>query len=1183
MRSSSSIIISPFSRCSLLRGRIGRGHCTSSHDTAILTKQGQHEMKQMSNQIRMMMSQNKSFSTNGNPKLSREGMKRKIEKKNRVSHNHSNSPKNSNSNSNSNSNNNKNNHDKKKSPFRRSRHQEKGHKTDEKLPSNNNHRYGAMTNGSTGFRQNKDATKLSNPLSSNSSDLVEWFRNRKEVQRNNNNTNGNKNTTTANKNNHYHNPMKRWSNNNNNKNNNNNNRNQTNHNYNVRQSQQGTIQQQEAGLDQLRSTFIDNIREGRKKRPNNHDSSDNLYITNNTNKDKSKSDQPETTYTTTSNRSSSRLDELLKLATVNRERARKEQQNSNNSNTSNIIHNNDSTRENNWTERFGGGAKAFRERRKAARIRAEQQQNHNHFHNNNNNDRFSKTAETYAQSGVDMNVTAQSLKRQMLQEDGDILNQQEHIHPRYRHRQRLQNNNEKNKDKTILLPNRPLSINEISNVLRIPIEKIRKTLTQSLGETPPPLGTSIDNKQQPYKVDVDVVELLALELGFDPKYSTHQTITGKVEQAEGRVLRSSLSTDSTPSSSSEMDTVMTNDDEDYASLPPRPPVVCIMGHVDHGKTTLMDALRRMAAEASNPNNIRGKKNNNKRKDKKSKKKKDNHMEGIEGVAGTEAGGITQVVSAFQVTLPNEVDDKHNSGSNSISTSADAVTFLDTPGHAAFKAMRQSGCNCADVMVLVIAADDGVSQQTVEIINTYKTIARSQPGSISLVVAMTKIDKPGIDIEESIRMVENSLASHDVYTENMGMGTEEFGGVQMFPVSGITGDGLEDLVEGLILQSEIMDLRADKDARAEGLIIDAKIEKGLGVVADCIVRWGKLEKGDYVVSGLNGGKVRILNDVNNKNIKIAGPSQPVRIIGFKTLPKSGDPVICVQSEEDAKEIISRREGLSSLDDEKDSHRADSDDSSIELQVTGMESKQASFTRRILEKYGMENNGKSDDDVIRIPVILKADADGTLAAVRDSLLSISDESKLNLAIDPIGVSVGHITTSDVRMASESGAAIFCFNLKGSGDRAVITLAKEEDVTIRSHNVIYHLLDDAKDVFSKFCPLVPVEVVHGNASVQAVFDINNKRDAEKIAGLRVNDGTLFLKKSSKESGLLECEYRIKRKGQTVSEGLKAKSLKKVKEEVESVRRGDECGLGLLNHTDIEEGDIIECFSTEFKNVFV
>jgi len=265
-----------------------------------------------------------------------------------------------------------------------------------------------------------------------------------------------------------------------------------------------------------------------------------------------------------------------------------------------------------------------------------------------------------------------------------------------------------------------------------------------------------------------------------------------------------------------------------------------MGHVDHGKTTLMDALRRRSISGG--------------KQSKKKSKKDKKMNGAKkspsgcgDVAGTEAGGITQVISAFQVPLAGG--------------QKDTITFLDTPGHAAFSAMRQSSSHAADILVLVIAADDGVSPQTIEILNFYKAILKDSDGGISMVVAMNKIDKPGVDVDESRRRIENQLLEHGIIPEGVASHNDnEFGSpVQFVPISAKTGQGLDDLIGSLSLQSEVMDLCADDSARAEGIVMDARVEQGIGVVADCIVRWGSIQQGDVILSGTNMGKVRALKD------------------------------------------------------------------------------------------------------------------------------------------------------------------------------------------------------------------------------------------------------------------------------------------------------------------------------------
>lgn len=316
--------------------------------------------------------------------------------------------------------------------------------------------------------------------------------------------------------------------------------------------------------------------------------------------------------------------------------------------------------------------------------------------------------------------------------------------------------------------------------------------------------TSKDQEDKDILLDVDVLELLALEFDIE-------TVRGDEEQimnSQELLMHQRRTTDAT-------------------AYPARPPVVCIMGHVDHGKTTLMDALRRKSSEQQD-----------------SKKKKKEKSSTTSNVAGTEAGGITQIVTAFQVDVEGQ-DSK--------------VTFLDTPGHAAFKSMRQSGSHAADIIVLVIAADDGVSEQTIEILDFYKSIVKGSDGGISLVVALNKIDKPGIEVTEAQQRIENQLLELGIVCEGMG-GESEFGPpVQVVPTSGLSGQGLDELIEGLTLQSEIMDLRANDEAPAEGIVMDARMEKGLGVVADCIIRWGSIQKGDHIVSGTQSARVRMLKD------------------------------------------------------------------------------------------------------------------------------------------------------------------------------------------------------------------------------------------------------------------------------------------------------------------------------------
>jgi translation initiation factor IF-2 len=737
--------------------------------------------------------------------------------------------------------------------------------------------------------------------------------------------------------------------------------------------------------------------------------------------------------------------------------------------------------------------------------------------------------------------------------------------------------------KEVRLPSHSLTLVDLSLLLRVRKRTIVRTL-RSLGG---PIAYTTAN-QDSYLIDIEMMELICIELGIDP---THTEVKKESELiiSERRARR-----DAVDSSNSTVDTVEDGRDALYATLPPRSPVISVMGHVDHGKTTLMDSLRRRAVTATATTASTGSKVDSKKQKKVKNGESSTTSSDIANgdVAGTEAGGITQVITAFEVPLPLENDVSDNQLSSS-SSSITTVTFLDTPGHAAFKKMRQSGSLATDVIVLVIAADDGVSPQTIEIINMYKSIARSQPQSISLVIAVSKIDKPGIDIDESVMRIENQLMEHDIFTENVLAGWSgeegvEFGACQLFPVSGLTGEGLDDLVEGLALQAEIMDLRADEDAMGEGIVIDARMEKGLGVVADCIIRWGSVSRGDFVVSGTNGGRVKFLYDVGNKTITKARPSQPVRIVGFKTLPKAGDPVVCAKSEDEAKELIRLRES-ELINEERAEYERD-----MTLQVTGTAAKQGGMLIKAQQKYGFDdngeakNNGQDEEESIYIPVVIKADSHGALEAVRDALVSLGTDSKLDIVIDPVEMSTGVITTSDVVMARESDAAIFAFGKVGFADKETKNLAESGGVAIRTHDIVYRLLEDATDFFARYMPIRLEEKIHGKGVVQAVFDVTDaKKQTVSIAGLRVTDGNLFKNKSKSkivgEESLI-CFYRVLRDGELLTpdvQKIQASSLRKVKEDVDSVRKGEECGLGLTGFNDLKEGDVVECFSISTANI--
>ena len=550
-------------------------------------------------------------------------------------------------------------------------------------------------------------------------------------------------------------------------------------------------------IDKLRDSFMQSLQSDRERRQNNN----NNNINNNSGTTSFTSPSTLPFRKNEKSNTESRLDQLLRMS---RQKARTNHERNNNSNNNNPNYNNNSN--GNYTP-TKSGAKLFRERRKMQQQQQQQQQQKN----NQQNQRHHQIRHGQYQT----NKTTNALQQELLRSNATALNHE------LNHNQSSASASALSEDeKIIILPRKDLTLVELSSLLRVPKDKIIKVL-KSLGENRissflQKTSSNASDDVEEGKIDIDMVELIALELGLDPQRANRTSC--QLNDAERRILRMG---DDEEDDNHDKDNGMlpSSSMEDF---PTRPPVVCIMGHVDHGKTTLMDCLRQRALDASGGSS--GKKKAKKKKGKK-KKKGDKDANGIQKVAGTEAGGITQTVSAFQVALPTALDGSVENGNSSSSEtkSVDKVTFLDTPGHAAFKAMRQSGSNGADVIVLVIAADDGVSPQTIEIIDMYKSIATSQPGSISLVVAMTKVDKPGIDVDESLMMIENQLMEHDIFSENLSNASEtEFGGVQVFPVSGLSGEGIDDLIEGLVLQSEIMDLRADTEARAEGLVIDAKV-------------------------------------------------------------------------------------------------------------------------------------------------------------------------------------------------------------------------------------------------------------------------------------------------------------------------------------------------------------------------
>jgi translation initiation factor IF-2 len=500
------------------------------------------------------------------------------------------------------------------------------------------------------------------------------------------------------------------------------------------------------------------------------------------------------------------------------------------------------------------------------------------------------------------------------------------------------------------------------------------------------------------------------------------------------------------------------------TLEPRPPVVTIMGHVDHGKTSLLDALR------------------------------------TTDVAAGEAGGITQHIGAYQVRLKD----------------GQRVTFLDTPGHAAFSAMRARGADITDIVVLVVAADDGVMPQTIE------AIQHAKAAEVPLIVAVNKIDKPGAD---ATRVV-NELLQYEIVAESLG------GDTQIIEVSAKTRQGLDNLIDGILLQAEMLDLRANPDRSADGVVIEAKLDKGRGPVATVLVKRGTLKRGDVVVAGSSWGRVRALLDERNAQLSEAGPATPVEILGLDEAPSPGDAFAAVENEARARELTDHRE-------RKRRDLAVSPVAAVSL--SDMMSK-------------LQTNKLKE-----LPLVLKSDVQGSGEAIIGSLDKMAtDEVRARVILS----GVGGITESDVTLAKGAGAPIIGFNVRAS--KQARELAEREGVEIRYYAVIYDLLDDLKGVLSGLLSPIQRETFLGNAEVLQVFDISK---VGRIAGCRVTEGVV--RRGSR--------VRIVRDDVVVLELGTLQTLKRFKDDVAEVTNGYECGMHFQGFQDIKVGDLIECFNLE------
>ena len=505
--------------------------------------------------------------------------------------------------------------------------------------------------------------------------------------------------------------------------------------------------------------------------------------------------------------------------------------------------------------------------------------------------------------------------------------------------------------------------------------------------------------------------------------------------------------------------VMAEADEDAGNIIQRAPVVTIMGHVDHGKTSLLDYIRKTKV-----------------------------------VAG-EAGGITQHIGAYRVQTPKGT-----------------ITFLDTPGHAAFTAMRARGADATDIVILVVAADDGVMPQTIE------AIQHANAAKVPLIVAVNKMDKPDADPER----VKSELSQHGVIAE-------EWGGENLFAyVSAKSGEGIDDLLDKVLIQAEVLELTAPSTGMGRGVVIESRLDRGRGSVATVLVQSGVVKKGDIMLAGMEYGRIRAMLDENGNELKEAGASTPVEILGLSGTPNAGDEVVIVENERKAREIANFRQG---------------------------KFKEIKIARQ--QKAKLENlfNNTGDGEVHTVNLMIKADVQGSVEALSDSLLKLAtDEVKVNI----IASGIGGITESDVQLAIASEAIIIAFNVRA--DANAKKLAENEGVDLRYYSIIYEAIDQVKAAMQGMLSPEVREDIIGLAQVREVF---RSSKFGTVAGCIVEDGVL--KRNN--------PIRVLRNNVVIYEGA-LESLRRFKDDVSEVRAGTECGLGVKNYNDVRIGDQIECY---------
>ena len=498
------------------------------------------------------------------------------------------------------------------------------------------------------------------------------------------------------------------------------------------------------------------------------------------------------------------------------------------------------------------------------------------------------------------------------------------------------------------------------------------------------------------------------------------------------------------------------------NLEKRPPIVTIMGHVDHGKTSLLDAIRKAK------------------------------------VTDTEAGGITQHIGAYTVTLNGE-----------------KITFLDTPGHEAFTAMRARGAQVTDIVILVVAADDGIMPQTKE------AISHCKAANVPMIVAINKIDRPGANVDR----VKQELTEHGLVAEDWG------GDTICVPVSAKTGENLDSLLEMILLTAEMQELTADPNRKSKGTVIEAKLDKGRGAVASLLIQNGTLHVGDSILVGSTYGRIRAMFDDMGKKIKSAGPSIPVEVLGLSEVPAAGDRFVVVKDEKTARNMAEIRKDKIKTESHQASHRVSLED-----------------------LYSQIQEGK----VKELSIIVKADVQGSVEAIRQSLEKLSTD---DVKVRVIHGAVGAITETDITLAAASNALMIGFNVRP--DSNAVAMAEKDGVDIKTYRIIYDAIEDVKSAMIGMLDPEYKEVINGKAEVRMTYKISN---VGTIAGCYVTDGKI----------VRNSEVRVIRDGIVIFESVLA-SLKRFKDDAKEVNKGYECGLSVERFNDLKEGDIIESFTME------